>query len=154
MYKKHFLLLITFSLLFNTYNTASAQSDKELVINTIKQFFDGMRQGDSTLVSEIMAPEARLLTVVENEGKVMLPEVSRERFLSAVAAEHDAVWDERIGSYEVKIDDRLASVWTTYEFYLGSEFSHCGVNSFQLYKTYEGWQIFAITDTRRVDHCP
>lgn len=154
MYIKLITCLLTIFLLSFVSTHAQAQDDKTLVINTIKQFFDGMRQGDSSMVSAIMAPEARLLTVVEKEGKVMLPEVTVERFLSAVGSPHEAVWDERIGSYDVRIDDRLASVWTTYKFYLGEEFSHCGVNAFQLYKSYNGWKILEITDTRRVDNCP
>lgn len=154
MYKKHFLSLITLLLSASLFNNAMSQDDKALIITTINHFFEGMRQGDSTMVSEVLAPKARLLTVVENEGKVMLPEVSTEDFLTAVASDHEAVWDEKIHSYDVKVDDKLASVWTTYSFYLGSDFSHCGVNTFQLYKTYNGWLIFAITDTRRTDHCP
>jgi hypothetical protein len=39
--------------------------------------------------------------------------------------------------YEVQIDDNLAAVWTEYEFYVGKNFSHCGVNAFQLVKNAE-----------------
>jgi hypothetical protein len=154
MYKKQFYVLITFLLIASAFHEAAAQKDQQQVIDAIDQFFQGMREGDSTKVSEVLSPKATLLTVVENEGKVMLPQVSVERFLTAVASPHDAVWDERIDSYDVDIDDRLASVWTPYEFYLGPEFSHCGVNAFQLYKTYKGWKIISITDTRRTDNCP
>ena len=151
---KYYLSLIIFFFLLYKPDYASAQDDKSLIISTINQLFEGMRQGDSTIVGEVLSPELRLLTVTESKGKVVLKEVSRERFLDAVGAPHDAVWDEKIGSYEVRMDDRLASVWTTYKFYLGNDFSHCGVNSFQLYKTHKGWQIFAIADTRRLDNCP
>jgi hypothetical protein len=154
MYTKLITCLLSIFLLSLISTKIQAQSDNTLVINTIKQFFDGMREGDSTKVRAVMAPEARLLTVVEQKGKVMVPEVTLERFLTAIGSPQEAVWDERIGSYDVKIDDRLASVWTTYEFYLGEEFSHCGVNAFQLYKSYDGWKILEITDTRRVDNCP
>ena len=154
MYSKHLFFLIIFSLFLLNAKTAYCQSDKNMVISTIDQFFAGMKKGDSSMVSAVMASQARLLTVVEKEGKVFLPEVPQEKFLNAVGSPHEEVWDERIHSYEVKIDDRLASVWTTYSFYLGEKFSHCGVNAFQLYKSEEGWKIIEITDTRRVENCP
>jgi hypothetical protein len=154
MHSKHFFFLIVFSLFLLNAKTAYCQSDKNLVISTIDQFFAGMKKGDSSMVSAVMSPQARLLTVVEKEGKVFLPEVPLEKLLNAVGSPHEEVWDERIHSYEVKIDDRLSSVWTTYSFYLGEKFSHCGVNAFQLYKSEAGWKIIEITDTRRVENCP
>jgi hypothetical protein len=36
-----------------------------------------------------------------------------------------------------------------YAFYLDDQFSHCGVNAFQLVRMEAGWQIIQITDTRR-----
>jgi hypothetical protein len=53
----------------------------------------------------------------------------------------------------VLIDGNLASVWTDYKFYIGEKFSHCGVNSFQLFKGDDGWKIIYIIDTRRKDNC-
>jgi hypothetical protein len=61
--------------------------------------------------------------------------------------------NEKLNGYEIKVDGDLASAWTPYEFYVGEEFSHCGVNSFQLLKTADGWKIFHIVDTRRKDNC-
>jgi hypothetical protein len=40
-----------------------------------------------------------------------------------------------------------------YKFYVGETFSHCGVNSFQLFKDKEGWKIIYLIDTRRKDPC-
>lgn len=113
-----------------------------------------MRKGDTLLIEKIFAPNAQLLTVIEEAGKVSLHEVSIEKFKTAVASPRTEVWDERIKSYEIKVDERLASAWTPYEFYLGQNFSHCGVNAFQLYKADDGWKILVITDTRRLENCP
>ncbi|HUH33176.1 MAG TPA: hypothetical protein VLZ28_04430, partial [Daejeonella sp.] len=59
----------------------------------------------------------------------------------------------RITFDQVLIDDNLASVWTSYQFYIGDKFSHCGVNSFQLVKGKEGWKIVYLIDTRRKENC-
>jgi len=154
MYKKLFFALLTIFQLTVPIDTLQAQSDKTLITNTIQQFFEGMRQGDSSMIHEVLAEDVRFLTVVEQKGAVMLPEVKVEDFLKTISRPRDEVLDERIESYEIKIDDRLASVWTPYKFYLGDAFSHCGVNAFQLYKSYRGWKILQITDTRRVERCP
>lgn len=155
MYKKNIFYIILFFLVPLSSQPACAQETEEKeVINTIQQLFEGMRTGDTLLIDNIFAPHAQLLTVIEKEGEVSLQEVSLDRFMAAVASPHEEVWDERITSYEIKIDDRLASAWTPYKFYLGKKFSHCGVNAFQLYKDDAGWKILVITDTRRLQDCP
>jgi hypothetical protein len=154
MYKKLFNTLLAIFLLTFPIHVLKAQSDKTLIMNTIHQFFDGMRQNDPGKIREVLAKDVRFLTVIEQKGAVMLPEVKAEDFLQTVSLPRSNVLDERLESYEIKVDDRLTSVWTTYQFYLGDVFSHCGVNAFQLYKSYQGWKILQITDTRRVERCP
>jgi hypothetical protein len=61
--------------------------------------------------------------------------------------------DERILDYQIKVDGTMASAWTPYRFYVNGNFSHCGVNSFQLVKMAEGWKIVYIIDTRRKEPC-
>jgi hypothetical protein len=51
------------------------------------------------------------------------------------------------------MDGSLAAVWVDYAFYLNNTFSHCGVDSFHLVKTEEGWKIFNLVDTRRKSDC-
>ncbi|MEQ9442241.1 MAG: nuclear transport factor 2 family protein [Cyclobacteriaceae bacterium] len=133
--------------------TARAQSAKEAVQKTIEQLFDGMRSADSAMVRQAFAPQARMLTIVEQSGSVSLQEGSLSRFLEAIGTPHEETWDERIGSYEIHIDDNLATAWTPYQFYRGATFSHCGVNAFQLYRSDEGWKIIQVTDTRRKEDC-
>ena len=63
-------------------------------------------------------------------------------------------WNERMYSPEVRIDGPLATVWTEYDFHLGTQFSHCGVDAFQLLKTSAGWKVVALSDTARREGCP
>lgn len=155
MYKKNLLpiILICFTIFLALPSYAQSEQEKE-VIATIEQLFEGMRKGDSTLVGKIFAPEARLLTIVAKEGEIDLHESSIEKFIQAIGTPHEELWDERISSYEIRMDDRLATAWTPYQFYLGETFSHCGVNAFHLYKSNEGWKIIEIVDTRRKTDCP
>jgi hypothetical protein len=63
------------------------------------------------------------------------------------------MWDEQLQGYQYSVDGKMATVITPYKFYLGKNFSHCGVNVFQLINTESGWKIFQITDTMRKEDC-
>lgn len=134
---------------------ASAQVDKRAeVIQTIQSMFDAMRAGDSTTLRNLFMPEAKMMTTFyDQEGEPQLRDGSLDRFIQAVGTPHDKVWDERIWGYDVQIDQTMATVWTPYSFFAGEDFSHCGVNAFQLYKSKNGWKITHIMDTRQKEGC-
>ena len=60
-------------------------------------------------------------------------------------------FEEKLLSFDIKIDGNMANAWTPYEFWFNDQFSHCGVNSFQLIKVDNAWKIFFLVDTRRKD---
>lgn len=129
--------------------TANPAADRE-VRAVIQQLFDAMRKSDSATLRRVFHAGARLQTTfTDKTGKPTLKEDSIEGFIKQVGTPHAEVYDERILSYEIRMDDNLATVWTPYEFYLGQKFSHRGVNAFQLFKSETGWKIISITDTRR-----
>ena len=75
-------------------------------------------------------------------------------FLKAIGTPHDQIWDEKIWNTKIEIDGGIAQVWTDYAFYVGTEFSHCGVDAFHLIKDEEkGWKIVHLMDTRRKEGC-
>jgi hypothetical protein len=128
--------------------------ETEAVKQPIKLFFDGMRQGDSTMVRRALAAGAVLHSIGGKPGQpASLQGTSVNSFLKAVGSPHAETWDERVQFERVLIDANLASVWAPYEFYLGSKFSHCGYDSFQLVKLADGWKIAYIIDTRRKEKC-
>lgn len=150
------LLALTSIGLFLLPNAIQAQenSDKAMIIKAIQQMFDGMRAGDSSMISAVFVRDARMGTAAKNrEGKVVLREGSLNRFLTSMATPHDEVYDEKIWSYEVRIDGPLAYVWTEYTFYLGENPLHCGYNVFEMVKFEEGWKVTSIVDTRRKENC-
>lgn len=146
--------LFTLLLLGTSLLTFGQDQEQEAVINTIKQMFDGMRAGDSAMVSAVFVADAGMFTVfTDKNGDAQRRQGSLQNFLNAVGTPHDKVWDEKIWSYKVKIDGVLATAWTEYTFYHGGELSHCGVNAFNLFKSNDGWKIINVTDTRRKSNC-
>jgi hypothetical protein len=132
----------------------NAQGDIDLIKSTINQMFDGMRKGDSTMVSAVFVKDAKMQSVITDEnGSTQLRTGSLASFLRAIGTPHDEVWDERISFEQILIDGPLASVWTPYQFYRGGKYSHCGYNSFQMAKIAGEWKIVYIVDTRGGEDC-
>jgi len=127
--------------------------ESESVKKVITRLFDGMRKGDSSMVSKTFAKDMIMQTISNRQGEIQVKTDKPAGFLKAVGTAHQETWDERITFDQVLIDDNLASVWTSYQFYIGDKFSHCGVNSFQLVKGKEGWKIVYLIDTRRKENC-
>lgn len=149
-------LLPIFLCFFVCMLTAQSHNEEELAaIQTVKNLFDGMRAGDSTVVRAAFTENATLETVFYDKEGISKRNTGGtvDKFATAVGTPHDEIWDEKIWSYDVRIDANLASVWTDYTFYLGDKLSHCGVNAFHLFKTEQSWKISHITDTRRRDNC-
>jgi hypothetical protein len=139
-----FLLLSTF---------CNAQSDA--IKNTISTFFEGLQSSDTIIVNSVIHKDLIMQTISLNkEGKSNLRTSSKSHFLKAIASKKkEDIWFEKLLSYNIQVDENLATVWTPYEFYFNEKFSHCGVNSFQLFFNGEYWEIISILDTRRKDNC-
>lgn len=147
------MLLILFMAFATT--SAFAQTPEEEVRAVIDRLFDGMRAGDSTMVRSVFHPTMAMGTTFTHRdtGAPTFQEGSADRFAEAVGTPHDEVWDERIWDVQIHVRDNLASAWMDYAFYAGDTFSHCGVNSFQLFRSAEGWKIIYLVDTRQRQGC-
>ncbi|RYD77249.1 MAG: hypothetical protein EOP55_09690 [Sphingobacteriales bacterium] len=128
-------------------------ADEEQVKKAVNNLFTGMKIGDSTLAASAFAKSSILQTIVSNNGKNTVRTQPVADFLKFIGTPHNQKYDERIVFTKILIDGPLASVWTDYKFFVDDKFSHCGVNSFQLVKGENGWQIVYIIDTRRKDQC-
>lgn len=133
--------------------SAGAQSATDDVLKTVRQLFDGMRKGDSAMVRAVFHPDAALLRPVERNGEVTVQRVPIDNFIKAIGTPHPEVWDEKVWNEKVFVDDRLATAWMDYAFFLGEKLSHCGVDSFQFAKMSDGWKIIALADTQRREGC-
>jgi len=149
-------LLFTFTciLSFKLLLAQTAQDNREILV-PVNDLFRGMNSGDSALVHSVFTPAPTLVTVSKNkDGVPDLRTGQLQKFLDAVGTPHDLKWSEPIWDVKIQMDGNLAQVWAKYAFYLGKEFSHCGVDAFQLFKGADGkWKIFHLADTRQKDGC-
>lgn len=131
-----------------------AQSAEDSVKAVINQLFTSMRNADSTGVVNCFSEKNILQTIVrDKDGNISARSELVSNFGRSIAGLQKNAADERIEFGTIKIDGSLASVWTPYKFYFNGNFSHCGVNSFQLLREKNGWKIHYLIDTRRKEPC-
>jgi hypothetical protein len=134
---------------------AFAQDDRADILATVQRLFDGMQRRDTALLRSAFIPGAKLVGVrTRQDGQSVVQQVTEQQFAEFVARDTRGTWLERTFDPEVRIDGTLATVWTAYDFHLGTEFSHCGVDAFQLLKTADGWRIISLADTFQRTGCP
>jgi len=151
--KQIYILLLIVVLGFNK-SFAQVKTEEDAVKATINRLFDGMRNADTTMLRNAFAAKNTLETIAKTkDGKFVVRTESLANFIKSIGTPHPEKYDERIVFTKILIDANLASVWTDYKFYVGDKFSHCGVNSFQLFKGDDGWKIIYLIDTRRKDNC-
>jgi hypothetical protein len=146
-------LIFFFVLLFIT-NLSFAQSEDEKAVKTVVvQLFEGMQKHDSTMIRACFHPSARMQSVGADRktGVVGLTtEASIDGFVKSIGSiPMNVSIEERVLSYEIKVDAQMATAWTPYELYVNQKRQHCGVDAFQFFKTEKGWKIITIADTRR-----
>lgn len=131
--------------------TSKAQTAEDSVKTVINQLFTAMKTADGRLLKSCFADSAILQTITNENGNVKTETVEGfAEFINKIAA-NDA--DERISFAAVHIGGPLAMAWTPYKFYWQGNFSHCGVNSFQLVRKSGEWKIQYLIDTRRKEGC-
>jgi hypothetical protein len=130
----------------------SAQSEEARVLAVVRQLFDGMKAHDTVRMRAVLHPQARLVSSGMKDGAPTVSVETTEGWLTAVSRGVEP-YDERIKNPVVQVDGGLASVWAEYSFYVGERFSHCGVDTFHLVRTAEGWRIIDLADTRRMEGC-
>lgn len=132
----------------------TGQPDPE-IRKTVERMFDAMRSRDTAALRAVFDTNAKLMTTrLSQEGKPVLRVTPIDRFIQGIAsAPAGTALDERIFDVEVRQSDNLATVWTRYLFYLGEQLSHCGYDSFQLFKSEQGWRVIGIADTQRREGC-
>ncbi|MFL1013538.1 nuclear transport factor 2 family protein [Flavisericum labens] len=146
------IFYLTLLLTSTIFGQTEEETEVKLAVDT---FFEGFHEGDTTLMKSVMMDKVLLQTAYKNkEGKDILVTDEPEKLINAIANRPaDQKWDERLLDYSIQVDGNMANAWTPYEFWFNGMFSHCGVNSFQLFKDGDQWKIIYLIDTRRRSTC-
>lgn len=127
-----------------------SQSAEDSVKAVINKLFTAMKNSDAASLQDCFADSAILQTITAS-GRIRSESVAA--FASQIGKLPKDAADERIRFDVVKTDAALATAWTPYQFFYNGNFSHCGVNSFQLVRLNGTWKIQYLVDTRRKAPC-
>jgi len=131
--------------------TSPAQSaEEQAVLATVQRVFEGMRTSDSAMVRSAFDPGARFAGV-DSTGTVRYQAL--DGWIRAIANSAGR-WEEPLYDVQVRVDGTMAQVWAPYTFYFDKKVRHCGVDTFELLRTSNGWKITQLSDTQRRTGCP
>ncbi len=150
MYK---LMLLAGLLMFCSGKVFS-QTAVDSVKISIGNLFAAMKNSDSAAVMNCFSGSAIMQTIARDKtGGTIIKNENVADFAKIIGSMPKNAADERIVFDIVKADGPLATAWTPYKFYFNGQFSHCGVNSFQLVRQNGKWEIQYLIDTRRKQGC-
>lgn len=146
-------VIILLFLIFTTIHSFAQSEDEKAVKAVVVQLFEGMQKHDSTMIRACFHPSARMQSIGMNRKSNVI-ELTTENTIDGFAKSIGSLpvttkIEERVLSYEIRVDAQMATVWTPYELYVNEKRQHCGVDAFQLFKTDKGWKIISLADTRR-----
>ncbi|TQD39121.1 nuclear transport factor 2 family protein [Haloflavibacter putidus] len=141
-----------FILLFCVGSFVNAQKTPKACV---EQFFIAFHEQDTVKLKKLLIPEVKFQSISKDEkGNSVLHIENRLDFLNSLSSiPKQMYFKEELGKPVVQKDDKMAAVWVPYEFYLDTEFRHCGINLFTLMQVEKKWKIIHFTDTRQIKNC-
>lgn len=145
-------LVITLAMI--GFSTFAQESERSAILETVQKFFDSIETRDRELLESILVPDSLNISVRDlGNGEANFNVMSYDDVVSALTRPGrqalERSWDET-----VLIQGNIAVVWTPYDFHIDGEFSHCGVDSFQLIKRDGRWLISNSSWTLETENCP
>lgn len=131
---------------------AWAQTEEKLIVETAQNVMTGINTGDEELIRSAMLPGSILVSTGVREGEAYTNVTASEEFASRVGSMTED-YHERIFEYEIHIQQGVAVLWAQYDFHIDGTFSHCGVDTFTLVKSSEGWKVASLAYTVEQDGC-
>lgn len=149
--KKIFLLLFIISSI-NSQSQSAIEDDKKIILQKVELFFQSLEKQDTALYRSLFMPEAQGWSVrVRNDSIIYRSWLNADRVKRLINPE--AIVEERILSYEIKVHQQLAMAWVPYILSVSGKFSHCGVDLFTFIKTDQGWKINSCSFTVEPEGC-
>ena len=128
--------------------------DELEVLAAVQGFFDTMNSKDQDGARQVLDPEGDFVSIRwDEDGAPLIRRAENAEYLAGLPGESET-YLERMWEPTVHVHGPIAVVWTQYDFYVDGEFSHCGVDAFQLLRRDGGWVITGGTYTVERADCP
>jgi len=118
------------------------------VVSTLQTLFDALATGDAELLRGVVDPDILMhFTETSADGATTFGSSTLDGLAERITTSPSPLI-ERMWQPVVRVDGSMATIWTPYDFYMGSTFSHCGVDAATLMNTEDGWKIVSLAWTR------
>lgn len=138
--------------------TASFQNanadDAKTAAQVAEKLFAAMKAKDADAIRSLFLKDGQLVAIDKprnGNGPSTTRVFTGDAFAKLIAESKAGELIEEMKNPEVKVFGDMALVFGRYSFHVGTTFSHCGTNSFQLARTSEGWKIANAASTLEFD---
>jgi hypothetical protein len=142
-----------------TLCTSSARAEpaptgEKEVLAVVQTLLDGWREADPAKLETALHKDFREVTLHLQDGVWDFAVVDRAKLIGTMSKISKGAWDDQLIDPQVHVDGPIAVVWSRYKFTVrytedgvAHAPSHCGIETFQLYRTDARWQIVNFADT-------
>ena len=121
---------------------------RRAALAAVETYLNAMRAGDATAAAAVLHPDYRVTSWQSAGAERHLFLDTRTGELAAIGKLKPGEWEVRLLRTRVAIDPNgMANVWAKYEFYSFGKLEHCGFESYELFRTPQGWRIINFSDT-------
>lgn len=120
-------------------------ADRAAVLAVVQRSFDAIAaQGEegAKIWEEVLLDRGSMSSVRTQDGtNAVSTRTFAEHLQRTASAKAGPSYLERMWDQTVLIEGDIAVVWTPYDFWLGGEFSHGGIDVVTLLRTEDGWKV-------------
>ena len=143
---------LAFVLLVASSSVAGAQSDSAAAVAVAQRLLDAINTRDTSIARAVLHPGAQFVAARSTPAGATPRWTADTAFIRSLSTGQQK-YLERMWSPLVRIRGAIAEVWAPYDFYVDGKFSHCGIDTFTLFKTPAGWKIAAVSYTTEATGC-
>ena len=144
---------LALSILVSQPLMAQAQSDREQILATVDAFFQALADADRNALLALTLPGS--LTVSTTPAGTPGPGLRMQNYSQLLnnLSRGGAALLERYWDPTVLIEGDIAVFWAPYDFHVDGNFSHCGIDSFQLARQDQQWLLSNLSWTVQRQGC-
>lgn len=120
---------------------AGEQGPREAVLAVVEQFLHAINTGDRELMARLSHEEGMNFVRAQQDDGSYRTHAIPQSLVTDPGREARPPILERIWDPVVLVNDQVAMVWAPYDLYQEQEFSHCGIDLFNLIKEDGDWKI-------------
>lgn len=126
-------------------NTNAQNTDTAQIKQVIERTFKAMNLGDTAQLMSCFYPGATLQVNTSKNDSSFARIVTVTNFVSNIGKQKVGSLDERVTSWgPILINNDIATAWVPYSFYLNGDFSHKGIDAFNMIRINKEWKILSL----------